>query len=124
MDIIRKSNSAWASPLYSVPKHGGDWRLCGDYCRLNDIITPDRYPNPHIQDFSAQLDGKTIFSKIWHGGLTIFLWLLRTLRKLPLSLHLGCTNICACLSDQRVLLRLSKDSWILFSRTFVVFLCT
>ncbi|KAJ8409248.1 hypothetical protein AAFF_G00234460 [Aldrovandia affinis] len=36
---------------------GGCW-LCGDYCRLNDVTTPYRYPVPNMQDFSAQLAGK------------------------------------------------------------------
>ena len=31
---------------------------------LNDITEPDQYPVPHIQDFSAQLAGTRIFSKI------------------------------------------------------------
>ena len=62
--IIRKSYSPWASPLYIVPKTGGGWRPCGDYHRLNDDPTTDRYPISHIQDFSAQLDGKTNFSKL------------------------------------------------------------
>ena len=35
-----------------------------DYRRLNDVTTPDRYPIVHMQDFSAQLAGKTMFSKI------------------------------------------------------------
>ena len=30
----------------------------------NDATTPDRYPIPHIQDFSAKLSSKVIFSKI------------------------------------------------------------
>ena len=64
LGIIRRSNSPWASPLHVTPKPGGGWRPCGDYRRLNDVTTDDRYPLPHIADFNNHLANATIFSKI------------------------------------------------------------
>ena len=64
MNIIRPSNSPWSSPLHMVAKPSGGWRVCGDYRALNAVSEDDRYPMPHLQDFSIYLEGKTIFSKI------------------------------------------------------------
>ncbi|KAA3681675.1 uncharacterized protein DEA37_0015199 [Paragonimus westermani] len=48
-----------------VPKKTeNDWRPCGDYRALNNATTPDRHPIPYIQDLTANLSGKQIFTKI------------------------------------------------------------
>lgn len=63
LGIIWRSNSPWALPLHLVPKANGGRRQCG-YRRLDGVTTPDRYPVPHIQNFSAHLAGASIFSKV------------------------------------------------------------
>ncbi len=64
MGIVRRSDSVWASCLHMVDKPDGGHRPTGDYKKVNDVTIPDRYPIAHIQDFSANLYGKEIFSKI------------------------------------------------------------
>lgn len=60
----RPSESPWSSPLHLVPKKDDGWRPCGDYRMLNARTIPDRYPIRHIQDFTQNISGCKIFSKI------------------------------------------------------------
>ena len=62
--FVRRSKSAFASPLHMVPKTDGTWRPVGDFRALNAITVPDRYPVPHLENFAFNLEGCRIFSSI------------------------------------------------------------
>merc|ERR1712020_496585 len=64
LGIVRRSESPYSTPLHVTPKPGRGWRPCGDFRRLNCTTVDDRYPIPRIHDFTANLAGKTIFSKV------------------------------------------------------------
>ena len=64
LQIVRRSNSPYQSPLVLVDKADGSKRVCGDFSRLNSQTKPDGYPIPHLHDFTTQLQGCTIFTKI------------------------------------------------------------
>jgi Reverse transcriptase (RNA-dependent DNA polymerase) len=62
--IVCQSNSPWSSPLHMVPNPNEKWRPFSDYQHLNVQTVPDSYPLPNIKDFSNNLHGSVVFSKI------------------------------------------------------------
>lgn len=72
--FIRKSKSAFASPLVCVRKKDGSLRLCVDYRKINQKSVADSRPLPKIQDALDSLGGSKWFSlldqgKAYHQGV-------------------------------------------------------
>ena len=101
--VLWPSSSNCSSALHIVDKKNGEIRPCGDYRALNALTKLDRYPVPNIQEFTSQLAGSTIFSRIdlvkafhqIHSSLT-------TSRKQSLSLLLACLSTHGCRLDSRM----------------------
>lgn len=63
-NIVRRSRSAYSSPITIVKKNNGEIRVCGDYRKLNYYTVNDCYPLPHIHSFTHHLHKSKIFSKL------------------------------------------------------------
>lgn len=61
--VIKPSCSPCGSPVLSVPKKDGGWRMCINYRALNKITIKNRYPLSRI-DLLDQLQGAHFFTKL------------------------------------------------------------
>ena len=61
-NIIRPSDSPYASPIVLVKKKCGETRMCIDYRGLNKLTVRDNYPLPLIEDCLEYLDAKQWFT--------------------------------------------------------------
>lgn len=107
--VCRPSSSPWASPLHLVLKPDGSFRPCTDYRCLNAQTIPDKHPVSRLEDFSAFLYGKTIFSKI--DLLKAFNQIpvaKEDVPKRPLSPHLVCLSSQSLCLDLKTHLKLSN----------------
>ena len=64
LGIAQRSESPYSSPLHVAPKPDGSWRPCEDFKRLNTCTVDNCYPVLRIHDFTANLAGCIIFSKV------------------------------------------------------------
>ena len=63
-EIIEPSRSEWASPTVIVAKKTGDWRVCIDYRKLNEVTVGDSYPLPRIETLLSKAGGHQIYSAL------------------------------------------------------------
>ncbi|GJV06452.1 hypothetical protein Tco_1344108 [Tanacetum coccineum] len=63
--FIKLSFSPWGAPVMFVKTKDGPFRMCIDYREPNKLTMKNRYPLPRIEDLSDQLQGSSVYSKIY-----------------------------------------------------------
>ena len=61
-DVIRDSVSPWVSPIVLVHKKDGGVPPCVDYRKVSELVKPDGFSLPRIQDCLDSVAGSKLFS--------------------------------------------------------------
>ena len=64
MDVIKESNSPWASRLLMVKKPDNSLRPCVDFRKLNEITKRQSNPLPNIDDLLTYVGKGKIYTKV------------------------------------------------------------
>ena len=62
MGVVRRSSSAYGSPVVLARKKDGTWRMCVDLRRINANTRPMRWPLPKIHELLPHLAGAAFFA--------------------------------------------------------------
>jgi hypothetical protein len=61
--VIHPSTSLYSSPMATVLKKEGSWRMCLEFRTLNKLTIKDIFPIPFIDDLLDELSGARFFTK-------------------------------------------------------------